>query len=74
MTDLTSTDLPRSRRRTPTWEYRSYFAIIFLISLPLALVSWALGLAHPDSEESGENVIARAWRRAATITPMIFSA
>jgi len=74
MTDLTTNDLPRERRRSITWEYRVYFGVIFLMSLPWALVSWALGLARPDSEDAGLGFIGRAWRRAAIITPMIFSA
>lgn len=74
MTDMTSDNLPRARRKSITWEYRFYFAIIFLISLPLTLVVWALGLAQRDSEESDRGFIADAWRRAAIITPMIFSA
>ena len=74
MTDLTSTDLPRERRRSITWEYRFYFAIVFLISLPWALASWALGLARPETEDTRLGFIGRAWRRAGIITPMIFSA
>ena len=74
MTDLTSNGMSRGQRRTVTWEYRFYFTIIFLISLPWALASWALGLARPDSEDSGKGFVSRAWRRAAIITPMIFSA
>lgn len=74
MTDQTSSgfgQLPASARSI---EYRLYFAVIFLISLPWALVSWALGLARPDSEDSGLGFIGRAWRQAAIITPLIFSA
>lgn len=74
MTDMTSDTLPRARRKDITWEYRFYFAIIFLISLPLTLVIWALGLAQRDSEDADKGFIANAWRRAAIITPMIFSA
>ena len=74
MTDLTTDHLPRERRRSIKWEYRFYFGIIFLMALPWALLSWALGLARPDSEEASLGFIGRAWRRAAIITPMIFSA
>ena len=74
MTDHTANGLAPSRTRGPSIEYRLYFAIVFLISLPLCLVTCTLGLVRPESEECGKNFIARAWRRAATITPMIFSA
>ncbi|MEM6662688.1 MAG: cytochrome PufQ [Pseudomonadota bacterium] len=74
MTDLTSNDLPRERRRSITWEYRFYFTVIFMITLPWALVSWAFGLARPDSEDARLGLFGRAKRRADIITPMIFSA
>ena len=74
MTDLTSEGLTRAARRQNSWEYRFYFAIIFLISLPWALASWALGLARPESEDAAKGFIARAWRQAAIITPAIFKA
>jgi hypothetical protein len=48
--------------------------VIFLISLPWELVSWMLGLASPDSEDNDRGFLSRAWRRAAIITPTIFSA
>ena len=74
MTDFTSNGISRGQRYTVTWEYRFYFGIIFLFSLPWALMSWALGLARPGSEDAGLGFVGRAWRRAAIITPMIFSA
>ena len=74
MTDVTEGGITRDHKRTLTWEYRFYFTTIFLLCLPWALVSWALGLAKPDSEDVGKGFISRAWRQAAIITPMIFSA
>ncbi len=74
MTDHTANGIAPLRAKNPTIEYRIYFAIIFTISLPWALVSWALGLTNPQSEESGKGFIARAWRQASIITPTIFSA
>ena len=74
MSDFTANGLGSTRTKAPGFEYRIYFAIIFMISLPWALASWALGLAKPDSEDAQHGVIGRAWRRAAIITPMIFSA
>ena len=74
MTDHTANAMAPVRGKGPGIEYRIYFAIIFLLSLPWALVSWALGLAAPDSEDARLGFLGRAWRRAAIITPMIFSA
>lgn len=74
MTDQTSNGFAHMPARGQSIEYRLYFAVIFLISLPWALASWALGLARPDSEDAGLGFIGRAWRQAAIITPMIFSA
>jgi hypothetical protein len=72
MTDQTSNGIPAPKQTT--LEYRFYFAVIFLISLPWELVSWMLGLASPDSEDNDRGFLSRAWRRAAIITPTIFSA
>ncbi len=74
MTDHTANGPAPLRAKGPTIEYRIYFAVIFLISLPLCLVTCTFGLVRPDNEECGQNFVSRAWRRAAIITPMIFSA
>jgi hypothetical protein len=74
MSDHTANGVAPSRTRGPSFEYRIYFAVIFLISLPLCLVTCTLGLVRPENEEVGKNFVSRAWRRAAIITPMIFSA
>ena len=74
MTDHTNNVFGNQRHRAPGFEYRVYFAIIFLISLPLAFVSWALGLANPGGEASGKGFIGRAWHQASVITPQIFKA
>ena len=76
MTDQ-ATDLPlfRPSRRSgpPRAEFAAYFAIIFLATLPLALLTWALTAARqlrmPD-----RGPVARAWSQARIITPMIFTA
>ena len=76
MTDQ-ATDLPlfRPSRRAgpPRAEFAAYFAIIFLATLPLALLTWALTavrqLRMPD-----RGPVARAWSQARIITPMIFTA
>ena len=74
MTDHTADTLSPVRSKGPTIEYRIYFAVIFLISLPMCLVTCTFGLVRPENEESGRNFVSRAWRRATIITPMIFSA
>jgi len=73
MTDFASNAPPRRRthdRRTA--EYYLYFTLIFLIALPSAFIGWmrevmwrrTLNLSGP---------LARAWREADRITPLIFS-
>lgn len=74
MTDFTS-DAPvaRTRHAPPKREYYAYFAIIFLATMPLAFITWALGgLRRMEIPEKGP--IARAWTQARIITPQIFSA
>ena len=76
MTDQT-TDLafeqPAERASKPTTEFYVYFAIIFLATLPLATLTWALAALKSRSlTEKGP--VGRAWTQARIITPMIFSA
>ena len=64
-------------RKTIKLEYRVYFALIFIISIPLAVVSWILhfllkGFNHES--EQNEGILKRAWGHAQVITPMIFTA
>lgn len=62
----------RSRKAVKT-EFMVYFAIIFLATLPLATLTWALSAIRSRSfTEKGP--MARAWSQARIITPMIFSA
>ncbi|MGR3490426.1 MAG: cytochrome PufQ [Shimia sp.] len=57
----------------PRREYYAYFAVIFMATLPLALLTWALSAGRQLSlPEQGP--IARAWSQARIITPMIFHA
>lgn len=61
-----------SRKAVKT-EFMVYFAIIFLATLPLATLTWALSAIRTRSfTEKGP--MARAWSQARIITPMIFSA
>lgn len=63
------------RRASPAAERRefyAYFAVIFLATLPLALLTWALtALRRLELPERGP--VSRAWSQARVITPMIFS-
>lgn len=63
----------RAQSRRPTTEFAVYFGIIFLATLPLATLTWALSVLR-SGQLSGKGPIARAWSQARIITPMIFSA
>ena len=55
----------------PRREYYAYFAIIFVATLPLSFLTWALAAGRQLSlPEKGP--IARAYSQAGIITPMIF--
>jgi hypothetical protein len=72
MTDYTS-NAPVTRHKPPRTEFMIYFAIVFLATLPLATLTWALAAIRTGSlTEKGP--IKRAWSQARIITPMIFSA
>lgn len=59
--------------RKPSTEFAVYFAIIFLATLPLAAMTWALTVLRTLSF-AHKGPVARAWTQARIITPMIFSA
>lgn len=75
MTDFTTdmTPQPRERQHGQRREFYAYFALIFMATLPLALLTWALS-ALRRMEWPDRGPIARAWRQASIITPQIFSA
>ena len=72
MTDYSASGalLPRSFRR-PQVEFRFYFALIFLIAVPLACLAW-IGAAVLRGRLSAQNPVSRAWHQAGEITPYIF--
>lgn len=74
MTDFTS-DAPvtRTHHAPPKREYYAYFGLIFLATLPLAILTWMLTAAR-RMELPEKGPIARAWTQARIITPHIFSA
>jgi len=73
MTDHATNGMPARLKQGPSIEYRLYFAVIFLIYLPWALVAWALSV-DDRGEEPKRGPVARAWQQASVITPLIFSA
>ena len=75
MTDMT-TQTPTNAMRShkpPRTEFMVYFTIIFLATLPLACITWALA-ALRSGTLTDKGPIARAWSQARIITPMIFAA
>lgn len=72
-TDQLGTPTRRSRSAPPMREYYTFFALIFLATLPLACLTWALrALRRLELPERGP--IRAAWAQAQIITPQIFSA
>lgn len=72
MTDFTSNHTV-ARHKPPKTEFMIYFGIIFLATLPLATLTWALAAIRTGSL-TDKGPIKRAWSQARIITPMIFSA
>ena len=60
-------------RRKGNTEFMVYFAIIFVATLPLATLTWAMQ-AFKTRSFTEKGPMARAWSQARIITPMIFSA
>ena len=62
----------RSHGRNST-EYRLYFAVIFLWSLPFGIFGWLIDTANKGTF-AVPSPIARALAEGHRVTPMIFSA
>jgi len=82
MSDMTSdmmeqapaVEPPREHaRRKNGVEFTVYFAVIFVATLPLATLTWAMH-AMKSRSFTDKGPMARAWAQATIITPMIFSA
>ena len=73
MTDYTSNTPVTTRHKPPRTEFMIYFAIVFLATLPLATLTWALA-AIKAGNLTEKGPVKRAWSQARIITPMIFSA
>ena len=63
----------RSRQAPNRREYYVYFAIIFVATLPLSVLTWTLSAAR-RMELPAKGPIKTAWSQANIITPRIFSA
>ncbi|ROU03133.1 cytochrome PufQ [Histidinibacterium lentulum] len=75
MSELTTNGpvAPRHRANAQRREYYAYFGLIFLATLPLALLTWTLtALRH--GRLPAKDPVSRAWTQARIITPHIFSA
>lgn len=73
MTDQTTRSADR-RRSTPTLEYRIFFAIVFIIAVPVGTFTWFRDLLRGDFEAVHQSAIGRALTHAKATTPMIFEA
>jgi hypothetical protein len=59
--------------RTPHTEFYVYFAVIFLVAIPFAILGWVASLVM-QGRMPDQNAISRAWSEAQAITPLIFRA
>jgi hypothetical protein len=59
--------------RTPHAEFYVYFALIFIVATPFAILGW-IASAVMHGEMPDQNAISRAWSEAQAITPLIFRA
>lgn len=76
MSDFTS-DMKGMRTQTREAanrrEYIAYFAVIFVVSLPVACITWALTAAR-HMRMPQKSPLRTAWSEASVITSMILSA
>ncbi len=70
MSDYTSGS-GQHAHRAPRAEFYIYFALIFAVAIPFALIAWVAHVAVNRSLPV-HGPLARAWREAGTITPNIF--
>jgi hypothetical protein len=71
MSDQTAGGHDNHAHRTPKAEFYVYFALIFAVAIPLAVLAWVWSvIRHQRLPVHGP--LARAWREAGAITPAIF--
>jgi hypothetical protein len=71
MSDHTAGSHEHHVHRTPKAEFYIYFALIFVVAIPLATLAWGWSLIRHGSLPV-HGPLARAWREAGAITPAIF--
>jgi len=59
--------------RTPHAEFYVYFALIFLVATPFAILGWFASTVT-SGHMPDQNALSRAWAEARAITPLIFRA
>ena len=66
--------IDKQRGAAPT-EFWLYFALVFILMLPVAVLRWLARLVVPAApgEDGRRSVIGDAYARAWRITPQIFS-
>jgi hypothetical protein len=64
------TNGPAHVQRTPRAEFYGYYALIFIVALPFAVLGWIARAVMTLPM----NPISRAWGHARAITPSIFRA
>lgn len=75
MTIGISKEFASRRRNTRIWEYRFYFALIFIVGLLPATVHCFLArLGVLERGDAWNGIVRCAWDKARAYTPMIFSA
>jgi hypothetical protein len=67
------TNGPSHVQRTPKAEFYGYYALIFIVALPFAVLGWIARLVMTRRLPE-MNPISRAWADARAITPSIFRA
>lgn len=73
MTNMTSVARKRTHSNAVAREYYVYFAVIFLATLPLAILTWTLTALRQMALPT-RGPVKSAWSQAQIITPRIFSA
>jgi hypothetical protein len=75
MVNKISNDFSSRRRNARIWEYRVYFALIFLVGLfPATIHCFLARLGVLERSREWNGIVRCAWDKARAYTPMIFSA
>ena len=73
MTDMTNASVQRTVHRKRGLEFRIYFALIFILAIPVGTERWIANVVRKRSLNT-RGPLARAWADADRVTPLIFSA